>query len=174
MHISRVVRRWGIGAVSRNYQRAREASVEFHVFGTNGWTTAPVAEKRRAKAIRGRQEETSWPSRTAVALRQSERMARDAARWSVLPGLLALIALALIVAPFAAALSRNDLYQYTGPGSSALETDPNGMLMSAEAALKTPIAFYDKIYNSIFVSTDCEIAVRNDIPHARGLRYRKR
>jgi hypothetical protein len=80
-------------------------------------------------------------------------MARDAARWSVLLGRLALIALALI-APYTAALSRNDLYHYTGPGASALESDPNGMLMSAEVALKTPIAFYDRIYNSIFVSTD--------------------
>jgi len=80
-------------------------------------------------------------------------MARDAARWSVLLGRLALIALALI-APYTAALSRNDLYHYTGPGASALESDPNGMLMSAEATLKTPVAFYDRIYNSIFVSTD--------------------
>lgn len=77
-------------------------------------------------------------------------MARGA-RWSVLLGLLALAAL---IAPFTAALSRNDLYQYMGPGALALESDPNGMLMSAEATLKTPIAFYDKIYNSIFVSTE--------------------
>lgn len=77
-------------------------------------------------------------------------MARGAARWSVLLGSLAL-ALALI-APFTAALSKKDLYQYVG--SSVLETDSNRMLISAEAILKTPIVFYDKIYNSIFVSTD--------------------
>lgn len=147
---STVGNRSGVTKLSANAGSERGVSC----VRNNGRTVAPVAEKRRAKAIRGRQEETSWPSRTAVALRQSERMARDASRWSVLPGLLALIALAPIVAPFAAALSKNDLYQYEGPGSSALETDPNGMLMSAEAALKTPIAFYDKIYNSIFVSTD--------------------
>lgn len=79
-------------------------------------------------------------------------MARGAARWSVLLGSLALV-LALI-APFTVALSKRDLYQYTGPGSNIVETDSNGMLLSAEAILKTPIAFYDKIYNSIFVSTD--------------------
>lgn len=117
-----------------------------------------VTEQWRAKAIRGRQEETSWPSRSAVALRQSERMARGV-RWSVLPGLLALTAL---IGPFAAALTRNDLYQYTGPGSHVLETDLNGMLMSAEAVLKTPIVFYDKIYNSIFVSTGIDRAYSLD------------
>ncbi|XP_011690826.1 PREDICTED: nidogen-2 isoform X2 [Wasmannia auropunctata] len=77
-------------------------------------------------------------------------MAHGAARWSVLLGTLALV-LALI-APFTAALSKRELYQYTGPGNNVLETDSNGMLISAEALLKTPIAFYDKIYNSIFVN----------------------
>lgn len=125
-------------------------------------TVALVAEQRRAKAIRGRQEETSWPSRT-VALRQSERMARGAtARCSALLGPLALV-LALI-APFTAALSKNDLYQYTGPSASTLQTDSNGMLMSAEATLKTPIVFYDKVYNSIFVSTD-----RDSAPECRAI-----
>lgn len=79
-------------------------------------------------------------------------MARGAARWSVLLGSLALV-LALI-APFTVALSKRDLYQYTGPGSNVLQTDNNGMLISAEVFLKTPIVFYDKIYNSIFVSID--------------------
>ncbi|XP_050461827.1 nidogen isoform X2 [Cataglyphis hispanica] len=74
-------------------------------------------------------------------------MARGAVRWSVLLGL----ALALI-APYTAALSKNDLYQYAAPGSLVLESDPNRMLISAEAILKTPIVFYDKIYNSIFVN----------------------
>ncbi|XP_025991116.1 nidogen isoform X2 [Solenopsis invicta] len=77
-------------------------------------------------------------------------MARGAARWSVLLGSLAL-ALALI-APFTAALSKRDLYQYVGPGSNVLENDSNRMLISAEAPLKTPIVFFDKIYNSIFVN----------------------
>ncbi|XP_011879580.1 PREDICTED: nidogen-2 isoform X4 [Vollenhovia emeryi] len=77
-------------------------------------------------------------------------MARGAARWGILLGSLALV-LALI-APFTAALSKRDLYQYSGSGSNVLETDSNGMLLSAEASLKTPIAFYDKIYNSIFVN----------------------
>ncbi|KAL6434963.1 hypothetical protein ACFW04_005251 [Cataglyphis niger] len=74
-------------------------------------------------------------------------MARGVVRWSVLLGL----ALALI-APYTAALSKNDLYQYAAPGSLVLESDPNRMLISAEAILKTPIVFYDKIYNSIFVN----------------------
>lgn len=78
-------------------------------------------------------------------------MARGAVRWSVLLGL----ALALI-APYTAALSKNDLYPYAAPGSLVLESDPNRMLISAEAILKTPIVFYDKIYNSIFVSTDSD------------------
>jgi len=82
-------------------------------------------------------------------------MARGAARWSVLLGSLAL-ALALI-APFTIALSKKDLYQIKG--SNVLKID-NGMLMSAEVFLKTPIVFYDKIYNSIFVSTDNELDIR--------------
>ncbi|XP_018315632.1 nidogen-2 isoform X2 [Mycetomoellerius zeteki] len=77
-------------------------------------------------------------------------MARGATRWSVLLGSLALV-LALI-APFTVALSKRDLYQHTGQGSNVLETDSNGMLLSAEAILKTPIVFYDKIYNSIFIN----------------------
>jgi len=83
-------------------------------------------------------------------------MARGAARWSVLLGSLAL-ALALI-APFTVALSKKDLYQVKG--FNVLETDSNKMLMSAEVFLKTPIVFYDKIYNSIFVSTDNELDIR--------------
>lgn len=82
-------------------------------------------------------------------------MARGAARWSIPLGSLALV-LALI-APFTVGLSKKDLYQYAGPGSNVLETD-NGMLISAEVSLKTPIVFYDKIYNSIFVSTDLDRA----------------
>lgn len=134
--------------MSRNYQRAREVSVAFHICSDT--VAQPVEEQRRAKTIRGpAREETSWPSRTAVALRQSERMARGSVRWSVV-----LLGLALaLIAPYTAALSKNDLYQYTGPGTLALESDPNRMLISAEAILKTPIVFYDKIYNSIFVST---------------------
>ncbi|XP_012216144.1 nidogen isoform X3 [Linepithema humile] len=77
-------------------------------------------------------------------------MARGAARCSALLGPLALVL--VLIAPFTAALTKNDLYQYTGPGASVLETDQNGMLTSAEAILKTPIVFYDKIYNSIFVN----------------------
>ncbi|KAG5340816.1 NID1 protein, partial [Acromyrmex charruanus] len=77
-------------------------------------------------------------------------MARGATRWSVLLGSLALV-LALI-APFTVALSKRDLYQHTGSDSNVLETDNNGMLLSAEAILKTPIVFYDKIYNSIFIN----------------------
>lgn len=81
-------------------------------------------------------------------------MARDAARWSVLLGRLLLIALA-VIAPYTAALSRNDLYHYMGTDASTLESSRNEILVSAEATLKTPIAFYDRTYNSIFVSTDC-------------------
>ncbi|XP_070519131.1 nidogen isoform X2 [Cardiocondyla obscurior] len=77
-------------------------------------------------------------------------MARGAARWSVLLGSLALV-LALIT-PFTVALSKRDLYQYTGPGSNVLDIDDNGMVLSTEVFLKTPIAFYDKVYSSIFVN----------------------
>ncbi|XP_018054137.1 PREDICTED: nidogen-2 isoform X4 [Atta colombica] len=77
-------------------------------------------------------------------------MARGATRWSVLLGSLAFV-LALI-APFTVALSKRDLYQHIGSDSNVLETDNNGMLLSAEAILKTPIVFYDKIYNSIFIN----------------------
>ncbi|XP_014478375.1 PREDICTED: nidogen-2 isoform X2 [Dinoponera quadriceps] len=72
------------------------------------------------------------------------------ARWSVL--LLGLLAVAGLIAPFAAALSRNDLHPYMGPGAYVLQTDPNGMLTSAEAILQTPVVFYDKTYSSIFVN----------------------
>ncbi|XP_076766279.1 nidogen [Xylocopa sonorina] len=61
------------------------------------------------------------------------------------------LALALL-APFAAALHKNELYPYLTPGVSILQTDPNGWLMSAEATLKTPIVFYDQTFNSIFVN----------------------
>ena len=57
-----------------------------------------------------------------------------------------------LIAPFAVALNKNDLYPYSIPGTSILQTDPNGLLLSAETILKTPIAFYDQIFNSIFVS----------------------
>ncbi|XP_012343370.1 nidogen isoform X2 [Apis florea] len=57
-----------------------------------------------------------------------------------------------LVAPFALALNKNDLYPYSIPGTSILQTDPNGLLLSAETILKTPIAFYDQIFNSIFVN----------------------
>ncbi|XP_078048195.1 nidogen isoform X3 [Augochlora pura] len=65
---------------------------------------------------------------------------------------LRLVAVVALLAPFAAAISKNDLYPYGTPGSMNLQTDANGMLLSAETALRTPIAFYDKIYNSIFVN----------------------
>ncbi|EGI61610.1 hypothetical protein G5I_10175 [Acromyrmex echinatior] len=89
-------------------------------------------------------------------------MARGATRWSVLLGSLALV-LALI-APFTVALSKRDLYQHTGSDSNVLETDNNGMLLSAEAILKTPIVFYDKIYNSIFY-TNCISAICEKIAY---------
>ncbi|XP_031368253.1 nidogen isoform X4 [Apis dorsata] len=57
-----------------------------------------------------------------------------------------------LIAPFAVALNKNDLYPYSIPGTSILQTDPNGLLLSAEAILKTPIAFYDQAFNSIFVN----------------------
>ncbi|XP_031842323.2 nidogen isoform X2 [Nomia melanderi] len=65
---------------------------------------------------------------------------------------LRLVAVVALLAPFAAAITKNDLYPYATPGSSILETDVNGVLTSAEIILKTPIAFYDKIYNMIFVN----------------------
>ncbi|XP_076380706.1 nidogen isoform X4 [Megalopta genalis] len=65
---------------------------------------------------------------------------------------LRLVAVVALLAPFAAAISKNDFYPYGTPGSSNLQTDANGMLLSAETTLKTPIAFYDKTYSSIFVN----------------------
>lgn len=60
--------------------------------------------------------------------------------------------LALFFLPTVISLSKESLYPYTGPGSQYLQTDSNGQLVSIEVQLKTPIAFYDKIYNNIFVS----------------------
>ncbi|XP_017793749.1 PREDICTED: nidogen-2 [Habropoda laboriosa] len=57
-----------------------------------------------------------------------------------------------VIAPFAAALTKNDLYPYATSGSSILQTDTSGLLVSAEVNLQTPIAFYDKIFKSIFVN----------------------
>lgn len=73
------------------------------------------------------------------------------ARWSVPLGLLAVAGL---IAPFTAALSKSNLYPDISLGAFVLESDPNGMLMSAEVTLQTPIVFYDKTYTSIFVSTE--------------------
>ncbi|XP_015172869.1 PREDICTED: nidogen-2 isoform X3 [Polistes dominula] len=66
---------------------------------------------------------------------------------------LALIILFLFV-PSYYALSKNDLYPYNVPGANALEYDANGILQSIEAILKTPIVFYDKVYNNIFVNAN--------------------
>ncbi|XP_076650087.1 nidogen isoform X4 [Halictus rubicundus] len=65
---------------------------------------------------------------------------------------LRLVAVVALLAPFAAAITKNDLYPYATSGSSILQTDTHGMLLSAETTLKTPIAFYDKTYNFIFVN----------------------
>lgn len=77
-------------------------------------------------------------------------MTRRACRLSV--SWPALVLATLVIAPFAVALNKNDLYPYSIPGTSILQTDPNGLLLSAETILKTPIAFYDQIFNSIFVN----------------------
>lgn len=82
-----------------------------------------------------------------------ERMTRRARPLSVSRLAVVLALVGALLAPFAAALNKNDLYPYTTPGSSILQSDVNGLLLSAETILKTPIAFYDKIFNSIFVST---------------------
>ncbi|KAK9309648.1 hypothetical protein QLX08_000853 [Tetragonisca angustula] len=79
-------------------------------------------------------------------------MTRCVRHFSVSWQALALTLVLAILAPFAAALSKNDLYPYATPGSSILQSDVNGFLLSAETILKTPIAFYDKIFNSIFVN----------------------
>lgn len=69
-------------------------------------------------------------------------MTRRACRLSV--SWPALVLATLVIAPFAVALNKNDLYPYSIPGTSILQTDPNGLLLSAETILKTPIAFYDQ------------------------------
>ncbi|XP_066603007.1 nidogen isoform X2 [Prorops nasuta] len=66
-------------------------------------------------------------------------------------GLLGLALVALLM-PFVAAISKNDLYPYTGSNANILQPDANGILISSETTLKTPIAFYDNIYNKIFVN----------------------
>ncbi|XP_076174255.1 nidogen isoform X2 [Ptiloglossa arizonensis] len=70
------------------------------------------------------------------------------ARFSVLR----LAAVVALLAACVAALAKTDMYPYAIPGTSMLETDTNGLLLSAEIKLKTPIAFYDKIYNAIYVN----------------------
>ncbi|XP_076628478.1 nidogen isoform X5 [Colletes latitarsis] len=72
------------------------------------------------------------------------------ARFSVLW----LAAVVALLVPFAAALSKSDLYPYATPGTSILQSNVNELLVSAEVTLKTPIAFYDKIYNYIFVNAN--------------------
>ncbi|XP_034945839.1 nidogen isoform X2 [Chelonus insularis] len=60
--------------------------------------------------------------------------------------------LALVIFTPVFALTKDNLYPYTGSTSRYLQTDPNGQLLSAEVQLKTPISFYDKIYESIYVN----------------------
>ncbi|XP_015113339.1 nidogen-2 isoform X5 [Diachasma alloeum] len=64
----------------------------------------------------------------------------------------ALLLLAFLIFPSALGLSKDGLYPYTGGGAETLQVDQNGQLTSAEVQLKTPINFYDKVYNSIFVN----------------------
>nr|XP_050849041.1 nidogen-like isoform X3 [Vespula vulgaris] len=77
-------------------------------------------------------------------------MARDARFNDV--SCLALVIFLLV--PSLHALSKNDLYPHNVPGANILEYDANGILQSAEAILKTPIVFYDKVYNNIFVNAN--------------------
>ncbi|XP_033230470.1 nidogen-like isoform X2 [Belonocnema kinseyi] len=63
----------------------------------------------------------------------------------------ALLGALVVFAPLTLALSKNDLYPYA-TGSNTLTIDPSGQLVSSEAILKTPIVFYDKVYNAIFVN----------------------
>ncbi|XP_046820938.1 nidogen-like isoform X3 [Vespa crabro] len=77
-------------------------------------------------------------------------MARDARFNDV--SCLALVILLLV--PSLHALSKNDLYPHNVPGTNILEYDTNGILQSVEAILKTPIVFYDKVYNNIFVNAN--------------------
>ncbi|KAK2575184.1 hypothetical protein KPH14_003221 [Odynerus spinipes] len=83
-------------------------------------------------------------------------MARDAARFfndvSCSALVLFLVGTTILIAPSSHALTKNELYPYDVPGASVLELDANGMLMSAEAILKTPIVFYDQVYNTIFIN----------------------
>ncbi|XP_017755219.1 PREDICTED: nidogen-2 isoform X2 [Eufriesea mexicana] len=79
-------------------------------------------------------------------------MTRRECRLSVSWSALTLALVLVLFGPFNAALNKNDLYPYATPGSFILQTDVNGMLLSAETILKTPIAFYDKIFDSIFVN----------------------
>ncbi|XP_031781812.1 nidogen isoform X2 [Nasonia vitripennis] len=64
-------------------------------------------------------------------------------------GALLVLVLATIQAD---ALSRNELYPYTTPGAASLQSQPDGMVRTAELMLQTPIKLYDKEYKSIFVN----------------------
>ncbi|XP_012271445.1 nidogen-2 isoform X2 [Orussus abietinus] len=57
-----------------------------------------------------------------------------------------------ILASRSSALSKDEFYPYTFSGSASLEADPDGQLRSAETVLKTPVVFYDKVYNTLFVN----------------------
>lgn len=64
-----------------------------------------------------------------------------------------LLALVAILGPFVVnALSKDDLYPYNGIGSSTLESNAEGQVASVEVRLKTPISFYENIYDTVYVS----------------------
>ncbi|XP_012258472.2 nidogen isoform X1 [Athalia rosae] len=50
------------------------------------------------------------------------------------------------------AILRQDLYPHDGIGSSLLELNAEGQLESVEVNLKTPITFYESIYETVFVN----------------------
>ncbi|CAK9821012.1 Ndg [Anthophora plagiata] len=143
---------WGEAqAVARNYRRHREREqrdAAFHTFERRAGTRG-TSEQRR---LGGGRERTRLAV-VAVSIDSSvkavrERMTRRARFLSVLWSALLLA----LFAPFAAALTKNDLYPYATSGSTFLQTDTDGSLISAEVILQTPIVFYDKTFKYIYVN----------------------
>lgn len=69
------------------------------------------------------------------------------------PLLLLPLLMLMLAAPAALALPKDRLYRHELPTAQRLSPEPNGMVQSAELQLQTPVHFYDREYNSIFVST---------------------
>ena len=59
----------------------------------------------------------------------------------------------LSVAVHVRALARSELYPYDTPDAVSLKSDPNGMIVSDELHLQTPMVLYDRKYKNVYVSS---------------------